>query len=612
MKFVIKMDKVKVCLTTQNYRILELQILSMKESDGILTIELNSKNSEISTLDDVIFVRNVCYEYDDNNVGISSYKTRITNIDNSGSNTLITIEAPSNQSFNLSSLEEVNDYYKLTTIGNHYLFPQDWLTSGSTENLYYVNLVNGESGDVCTINDVYLNDNGRTNNLIPLIEYPFNIENVVSYNECDGDAPYSSVTPNYYYVHSGLSLNEIYIKKEGLIVEKDKLYNSLFLPYNLFYYRDSEGNCKLWEDNFDYEDNGSILGKYTSIPKDKEYSEVIFAKDEMSIKIGFGLSQEIDYKHLYQEENVTNLFTQKVKEAVVDNTPIIDMEKVKFAPYISECDKEGNIIDGTEISASALTFNLHFRVRKDLEESWQYDTKSVDYWNTVPNYLYMVSDSKVVNSSDMLYYLGFTDNDVQNQKNKLKKSFLRLSFYDDINPLTQKLLYYSTIFIDSGEIFGKYVKAKEELRKKDESTDNVVLTSSCLTENRLDSKFVIRDEYYTEKCSEGFNIYYFPGDIIESENMEKTIYMKIEFNHAGFGRTIPMITCGNSDGSGNIGSLSLKEYRRRLYIKLKLKYINGKYIYVISEKNTCIKQNEDNNATIVFNLFEPILDAKDN
>lgn len=610
MKFVIKMDKVKVCLTTQNCRVLELQIKSMKESGGILTIELNGKNSEISTLDDVIFIRNVCYEYDDNNVGISSYKTRILNIDNSNSNTKIEIEAPSNQSFNLTSLEEVDGYYRLTTLGNHYLFPQDWLTSGSTENLYYVNLVNGESGDVCTIDNVYLNDNSRTNNIIPLIEYPFNIENVVSYNMCNGDASYSSVTPNYYYVHSGLSLNEIYIK--NIVCEKDKLYNTLFLPYNLFYYRDSEGNCKLWKDNFDYESKGSTLGRYTSIPKEKDYSEVIFAKDEMSIKIGFGLSQEIDYKHLYQEENVTNLFTEKVKDAVINDAPVIDMEKVKFAPYISEYNpEEGKIKEGSEISASALTFNLHFRVRKDLEESWQYDTTSIDYWNTVPNYLYMISDSKEVNSSDMLYYLGFTDIDVQNQKNKLKKSFLRLTFYDDTNPLTQKLLYYSTIFIDSGEIFGKYVKAKEELRKMNESTDNVVLSSSCLTENRLDCKFVIRDEYYTEKCSEGFNIYYFPNDIIESENMEKTIYMKIEFNHAGFGRTIPMITCGNPDGSGNIGSLSLKEYRRRLYIKLKLKYINGKYIYVIDEKNSCIKQNEDNNATIVFNLFEPILDAKD-
>ena len=148
------MDKVKVCLTTQNCRILELQIKSMKESGGILTIELNGKNSEISTLDDVIFIRNVCYEYDDNNVGISSYKTRILNIDNSNSNTKIEIEAPSNQSFNLTSLEEVDGYYRLTTLGNHYLFPQDWLTSGSTENLYYVNLVNGESGDVCTIDNV--------------------------------------------------------------------------------------------------------------------------------------------------------------------------------------------------------------------------------------------------------------------------------------------------------------------------------------------------------------------------------------------------------------------------------------------------------------------------
>ena len=184
---------------------------------------------------------------------------------------------------------------------------------------------------------------------------------------------------------------------------------------------------------------------------------------------------------------------------------------------------------------------------------------------------------------------------------KIKKSFLRLSFYDDNNPLTQKLLYYSTVFMDSGELFGKYVKAKDELRKQGELTDRVVLASSALTNNRLDCSFVVRDEYYTEKCSEGFNIYYFPGDVINEENSEKTIYMKVEFNHAGFGRTIPFIVCNI-----NQAGLSLNDYKESLYIKLKLKYIDGKYIYLLDEENKTIIV-DDKNVTIIFDLFEPKL-----
>ena len=209
----------------------------------------------------------------------------------------------------------------------------------------------------------------------------------------------------------------------------------------------------------------------------------MFYDENNEYKINVGLSQEIDYKHLYQQQNITEIFGKKIKEKVMEDNPVIDMEKVKFAPYLKN-----------NTSASGIVFNLHFRTRTDLNESWRYDENSEWYWNPdyckngstyeengiinygdIPNHVNM--NEGHVNGSDMLYYLGFTDEDVQNQKNKIKKSFIRLSFYDDINPLTQKLLYYSTVFFDGGDLFGKYVKAKSDLRNSG-ITSNIILNCS--------------------------------------------------------------------------------------------------------------------------------------
>ena len=127
--------------------------------------------------------------------------------------------------------------------------------------------------------------------------------------------------------------------------------------------------------------------------------------------------------------------------------------------------------------------------------------------------------------------------------------------------------------------------------------------NSHQTNYRLDCKFVIKDEFNTEKSSEGFNIYYFPDEIKElaKENTGKTIYMKVEFNHAGFGRTIPMFPCRSEN------NMSITKYKDRLYIKLELRYIDGKYVYFVTDSDSGIIKQD---ATIEFNLFEPVIDKK--
>lgn len=200
--------------------------------------------------------------------------------------------------------------------------------------------------------------------------------------------------------------------------------------------------------------------------------------------------------------------------------------------------------------------------------------------------------------SDLLSYLGFTNDDVKYQKSKLKKSFLRISFYDSDNIANQNLLHTSTIFVDSGDIFAKYIKNIEtedeykrgsdiytrfeydRLSKEDKKSCTIngqamAKTGSSMVENdefttynvnglkvdrepmrnngisnigdnfdkledmRMSSQIVVTDKYSSKRSSEGFYFYTYKtsdGGVFPSE-----IYMRVEFNHAGYGRTIPFM-----------------------------------------------------------------------
>lgn len=606
MEFVINMDKIKVCLTTEKYEDTTLEIESMIEENGVLTIMLKRYYYDIKVDDVVSFIRCALYENETIPTLIKRYDARVLSVSYDELDyeeevirkTIITIPAPDNYYLPINAVDSFDNIYRIEFINDHYIFPQDIMSFDDKLAFYYRDENTGVEGEVFKLADVSFHD---YDNIIGYKIEPkyalFNISQVDTYNECETADTVYRLTPNFYYIDNSVERKIIYVNE--LLTDSVNFFNGIYAPYNLFYYKSEDGVCHLWEDFEDYDTIGDTITEinglscqYTPLQKEYVYSFADFVKDNSTLKLNVGLCQNVDYKHLYQEELVSQIFTQKVKQTVIDDAPIIDMEKVKFSPYMYS--------GGTLVSASAVTFNLHFRVREDLEESWRYNENSENIWNTIRDYQ-AISSSPESGKSDMLYYLGFTDNDVQNQKMKIKKSFLRLSFYDDNNPLTQKLLYYSTIFMDSGELFGKYVKAKDELRKMGELTNRVVLTSSALTKNRLDCSFVVRDEYYTEKCSEGFNIYYFPSDVISEENSEKTIYMKVEFNHAGFGRTIPFIVCNN-----NQNGLSLNDYKESLYIKLKLKYIDGKYIYLVDETDKTI-DIDNKNVTITFDLFEPKL-----
>ena len=350
--------------------------------------------------------------------------------------------------------------------------------------------------------------------------------------------------------------------------------------------------------------------------------------------LGVVLEQDYDAKRMFQEYQVNELFVKKIKNSIIPD--FIDLEKIKYAPaFIEEKPNEETVDTGdtivTTYLATGLTFNLHFRTRisgetpYDFEDVWHLND-AIETWNgngiddTPKTREGLYSDEDFVNSSNLIGYLGFTDDDIYNQKNRVKQSFIRLSFYDSDNPLTQNLLYYSTIFFDSGDLFGKYVKRKAWLEEENEEYDHLITpvvwsptadTDAC---SAVTSQLMVNDEYDMTRSGEGFNLYLFREDA-PIENDPQDIYMKIEFNHAGIGRTVPLIYWPKEGDSPK--KLTIENYLKNLYIKVRIALTEKGYVYTFPDtisaddtkhggrKNGIVWENE----RLVLNLFEPMIEA---
>lgn len=291
--------------------------------------------------------------------------------------------------------------------------------------------------------------------------------------------------------------------------------------------------------------------------------------------------------NMYQSNSINDKFVEDERNKSINR--IVDMEKDVYHPVVWNS-REENYVTGIDKEADKIVFNLHFRQHRG--EDWLVEPDT--YWNgcyvdetdnnkvkfideiaeyTDVNYFsYGTEDDERSKQSDLLTYLGFENNDVRYQKNKLSRSFIRIMFYDSMNPGNQNLLYYSTIFLDAGNLFGKYIKHIEDTPYRsvvyetdettevetinvEESTKDLVgikvdrepygdlvtddMTEEDIEELRLSCQLTVRDKYQSNKSSDGFYLYLWKeSDIMVSPS---DIYMKVEFNHAGYGRTIPFM-----------------------------------------------------------------------
>ena len=603
------MKTIKGKISKINHSEAPLNILSMSERNGVLTITLNGKQS-VLVGDKVHFRRIVANEVYNTNVIMAHHIATVERVRRKGENTEIVMYAPPKISAfvdRLKTFDEVPDednigpngfvtkpYYKLLFQDSINLFPQDIVSgeiSATLSCLGEEDIVLNEFELAESLSLTHRRDIGVSPKDMLMRKW-LEVNNI-----CDYEAKVIDLEQEFYYVPSRLVRNSIFLPDDTDAAVFDKAGWTVEFSQNEYYYAgeaDEKGKreCVSWDvynkdvfaKNLDYHQND-----YVNEESNRNIVEINLETNYL--QVGIGLTENTDYEHLLQEARVNELFYEKVKKSVIPD--VIDMEKIKFQPAIK-----------TEygfIAASAVTYNIHLRPREG--ENWEY-VEGGDSWNGIAK----VSDITEENASksDLLGYFGFTDDDIRFQKMKVKKSFIRMSYFDSNDFLDKQLINYSSVFLDGGELYGKYVKLRNYLIKKGVALDNgddpqrLILLDEEDAPTRLDSNFTIRNEFYNEKSSEGFNIYYFSADAKDLENDEKTIYMQVEFNHAGYGKTIPLVSYG--DGK----DLTLSTYRTQLYIPIKLCYYNGKYYYYVDDSGNSIK-NDRGSATITFNLFEPVL-----
>lgn len=377
---------------------------------------------------------------------------------------------------------------------------------------------------------------------------------------------------------------------------------------------------------------------------------VKFTKIKVRLNVPIAINTKID---LYKEGNLKEYFVQHEKEKAL-NGPI-EMEKFAYTPVVVSSINNGK---PTFEDCTKINFNLHFRVHDGDDwtvndnDSWNFD--KYDHHNDpTANKYYSYAQNAAMNDaqgqwkrscqSDLLTYVGFITNDVKYQKNKLKKSFIRLSFYDSNDPGQQSLLAYSTIFIDCNKLYSKFISRMNfncyynsdgDIVKgiKVDREVNTLIPPDSLTsvlsirapkpeeieENRLSAQISVKNRFTSNNSSEGFYLY--TWELSDIPTMPTDVYMKVEFNHAGYGRNIPMMAPYRdnpnnrgfktnaeivSDWTGENTGYGIKKYTRYSYIHFKAKYdANTKrHIYYL-DPDTYGTKYEWDKSVLNINLYE--------
>lgn len=265
----------------------------------------------------------------------------------------------------------------------------------------------------------------------------------------------------------------------------------------------------------------------------------------------------IDYeKHIFYPAYLTkNIFVNNDGEWLIDDRDLGDNQV--FAKLSAS--RKDNDLDAYAGDVNSIRFNVFLR-RRDADENGDYgewNTSDQEYWNRWNGTL-DASGNRVVDNErstkyygDLLGYMGFNDSDVFYQKNSLKKTFLRISIYDSPQRQSQRLLYYSTLFLDSNVIYKKYTNLSGKGLPTDSDTGEFLtplvyqpVTSGVQEKELLTTTFTCTSKYDDTACSDGFYLYLFNTMVKTGECTR--LYMKVELNNAKFGKSVPLMCPRNN------------------------------------------------------------------
>lgn len=342
--------------------------------------------------------------------------------------------------------------------------------------------------------------------------------------------------------------------------------------------------------------------------------------------------------------------------------------KIKFNLHFREHRGDNWIADpatywnGTYVDVEYVDEGVEKKVLK-LMPSHETDDPTTD----IDNNLHFFSYDSKSEQSDLISYLNFTNNDIKYQKNKVKKSFLRLSCFDLMNNTEQSMLSTATIFMNAGKMFTKQLENMERepyeaiiyddydvvdckhsltgAKVDREPYGDLIkgLNNDKIEELRMSTQFVVEDTINSTSSSEGFYQYLWKD--YDNGAEERDLYMKVEFNHAGYGVTVPFMmpywdiekwkdgdkkitrvgiktfeeivedwndTSREEDENGNDvlkngqegtdGPYGIKQLIKFMYIHFKYKYYvdrstgQGKHIYYLDNETYGYNLNKDKEA----------------
>lgn len=319
-------------------------------------------------------------------------------------------------------------------------------------------------------------------------------------------------------------------------------------------------------------------------------------KVDNSIHIPLMFNEQFEGNMNQHEFLMEKLVQDKIDEKMPKS---VDMEKQVFEPIFS--------CSGVTKNPLSINFGLNFKERilenVDIVGGWSENNVN-DKWRFGNE---ITGDKKP--SADNLGFLGFTDDDVYYRKNSLRKSFLRLSFYDTQSRANQSLLYYSTIFFDENKMYANYISDLYNPSFKD---SNGIICNSGTTVTASLSTY---NKYNFSSCSEGFYLHLYPNLCKYRGGEDMKIYMKAEFNHAKFGYTIPLMLWNGSktckylpkNGSNN-ETETYEKVLKDLYSEITIKYDSANNRFTWSVPYT----NCDENNNLFLTLVEPMIGYEKN
>lgn len=397
-------------------------------------------------------------------------------------------------------------------------------------------------------------------------------------------------------------------------------------------------------------------------------------KDNSYISLSIPLSNDASTDYLTDDLRQSEFIDVEREKAI---NRIIDMEKDVYVPKmiksISKIDEEDVNSDydwanAKFVDLKEIRINLHFRTRDmttwkvneeyNLEDSMSglcgwFITDYEPYKSILETYVedddgtHKESVMSLDDMSDLVGLMGFSNYDIYYKKSNVSKSFIRLSFYDSIDKQTQSLLCTSTVYMNSSKLLKKYISNMRNgkfVNVDDDSELTSSYTSTVMSESgdsqtfftpdvhvfinedaearsRLSSRFVIDNKHISDKSSEGFYLYMFKE---YSDNLHpKPIYLKVDFNHAGIGQTIPFMVpmkwsvkaFGSNEYEPTDRLLIYKEEdRKMLYSGYTLDFINQElyipllavYDYTSKEYSYVIDKRyaKESDGIVTIDMFE--------